>query len=213
VMVGRADNSSRQFLCRGMGANDVTACGFTLGARLGFGLHAEVFRAEAPHRRPVACRVLRRYWCTDSGARASFDAGFITLRTTPHRNIVPVIRLTTVGDRPAMLLPLAKGDLASWLHANPVDVSNERYSLKELAGDLRDGVTAFHRAGLAHGDVRAENVLVFSDPYRAVGVRLCFTDPGCPKAVSGAISHSQVADLVGLVQLIKRLTPEVAKDR
>jgi serine/threonine-protein kinase len=148
---------------------------------VGTGATAKVFLAEdVTTGARVAVKVLRRELLSDAGMKARFQREAALLWQLEHPGIVKLHRFE---DRPTegMLLVL------EWVEGTRLDVLLQQHGLEglqavELFTALASALGALHQAGIAHRDVKPENVIV-TGPAEARAVKLLdfgiarFTDP------------------------------------
>lgn len=136
--------------------------GYRLLERLGQGAFGSVFRAHDPKlERDVA---LKLTWARGN-ERDLHEAR--ALAAVKHPNVVSVHASDVVDDKVAISMELIDGSpLDAWIAGRP--------SVRAVLGVLHQigsGLVAIHAAGLEHGDVKPDNVMVTSDG-RAVLVDL-----------------------------------------
>ncbi|KAG9094520.1 hypothetical protein FRC06_010721 [Ceratobasidium sp. 370] len=91
-----------------------------------------------------------------------------TWSISTHPNILELLGLTVFHDRLAMVSPwMAYGSLLSYIHAYP---AVNRY---ELCVQIAEGLAYMHEQGIAHGDVKGDNVVVSDEGIAKL------TDFGC----------------------------------
>lgn len=127
-----------------------------LGAVLGKGGMSTVYRAT--NRRShglVACKVMHRGAGSDPMWRAQFSR---PPTVVDHPHVVPILELGECGDLLFLTMPLVSGtDLATEVAATgPMAASRALPIFHQLAAAL----TAIHRCGLMHLDVKPANVLL-----------------------------------------------------
>jgi formylglycine-generating enzyme required for sulfatase activity len=118
--------------------------------------------------RPVVLRFFPR---PTEGAGDRLEAT-IALARVSHPSISAVHRVSSLGDRPYAVLEHANGDRLDTL---PAPLSPDR--VLDLGRALAGGIAALHAEGIAHGDVRPEQIFISSQ--------------GTPQLVVG---HARVAD-------------------
>ena len=106
-----------------------------------------------------------------------------------HPNIV---RVHDVGDHDGWLysiMELCDSDLATWSRGKPWTAVLDRML------EVGRGLSSVHAAGLVHGDVKPENVLI-KDGVAKLGDFGLVTTPGCTERVSGTPGYiaPEVAD-------------------
>ncbi len=134
---------------------------FLLGERIGRGGMGEVWAArDLRLGRRVALKVVRAGRSGDRGAVARFlDEARITARLS-HPNIVTAFAAGEWGGQPWVALEFLDGDtLRNRLRAGPPGFAEA----VRLAHDIARAVEAAHAAGIVHGDLKPENVMLPSD--------------------------------------------------
>lgn len=111
------------------------------------------------HRRAV--KVLRQ----SSPSERGFVDGQPLQATLRHPNVLPVVEIVQLEDRPVLVMPLVEGPSLRALIASRSLSAGQARSL--FAGIL-DGVEAVHEAGLVHCDLKPDNVLLVRDGDRIV---------------------------------------------
>lgn len=125
--------------------------------RLGRGGTAEVWRGIAPDGREAALKVVKRELRGHAGADALLRREYDLLRTVMSPHLVKPYELLDCGGVVALALEyLPHGDLVPLLGAPP------RQWLPAF-GAVVSGLAALERHGLAHGDLKARNVLFAAD--------------------------------------------------
>jgi serine/threonine protein kinase len=150
-------------------------------ALCGRGGTAEVWHVTAPDGREAALKRLLPELRHVSTGRELLRREFALLRAVPHPALVRPLELVEHDDGPGLVLEyLPKGDLVSLLGA-PV-----RHWLPALGAVLK-ALTALHAHGVAHGDLKARNVLFAHDG----SVRL--VDLTGARAVDAPAAHGTAA--------------------
>ncbi len=126
-------------------------------ALCGRGGTAEVWLARADDGREAALKRLQPALRQHPGARECLRREFAVLRAVASVGVVVPLELVECDDGPALVLEyLPHGDLVSLL-GTPA-----RYWLAALRA-VHAGLTDLHSYGVAHGDLKARNVLVARD--------------------------------------------------
>ncbi|MCB9700225.1 MAG: serine/threonine protein kinase [Alphaproteobacteria bacterium] len=153
------------------------------------GGQARVYKVRDPSSgRTCALKVPRT---SDRAAVARLGREGAQLASVRHPNLVAVVGMVELGDRPALLLEWVEGSSLAdvlgsvWWSPDRVD---------EIALPLLSAVSALHGAGLVHRDIKAHNVVVAGSPSE--GLRPVLIDLGfargedCPR-------HTCTDDMVG----------------
>ena len=144
---------------------------FTLLSRVGFGSFGEVYRAWDPHlQREVALKLLLPGAAGSDGEYKSVLAEARALASVRHPNIVSVYGIDRHDGRVGFWTDFVRGKtLAELLRVQG------RFGFHEAALiglDVTRALSAVHRAGILHRDIKAENVM------REEGGRILLMDFG-----------------------------------
>jgi hypothetical protein len=134
-------------------AGDVLA-GFRIERLIGRGETGAVFEAtQLSLGRPVALRLIDPAYCAEEDARARLDRELREASALHHPGLVPLFEAGEWAGGRYVAMRLIRG---TNLRSHPASGSAAATVLGPVAASLE----AAHRAGLSHGAVRAENVLV-----------------------------------------------------
>jgi serine/threonine protein kinase len=131
---------------------------YEIRAPLGEGGGGQVFRAWDPRlERDVALKILHARFEHDAGRVQSFLAEARAASALNHPNIVTVYDAAVEGGTPFIVSELIDGrSLREELHRGPIGMKR----LLDLATQIADGLSAAHEAGILHGDLKPENIMV-----------------------------------------------------
>ncbi|HEV2970756.1 MAG TPA: serine/threonine-protein kinase [Pirellulales bacterium] len=129
---------------------------------LGEGALARVFRARpaaspAGHRAAYALKMLHRRWEEQSEAVALLRREAKVGRTVVHPHVIPVLA-AHLHDAPYfVVMPRLVGQtLAARLRGGPLNASTALWIARQTA----EGLSAMHRHGYLHGDVKPANIFL-----------------------------------------------------
>lgn len=101
-----------------------------------------------------------------------------------HRHVVPLVSSEILSAKIELVLPLADGDLSTYLSAyqgNREDkhASNQGNNLRKWIGCLASGLAYLHGESVRHKDIKPGNILTMGDRvlYTDFGIARDFTDP------------------------------------
>src|SRR5215831_10164196 len=131
---------------------------YEIRATLGEGGGGEVYRAWDPRlEREVALKILHERFESDPARVEAFVAEARAASALNHPNIVTVYDAAVDGDTPFIVSELIDGrPLREELSRNPLPIKR----LLDLATQIADGLSAAHDAGIRHGDLKPENIMV-----------------------------------------------------
>lgn len=138
---------------------------YYLGKHLGTGGMGVVYEGLTHDGQRVAIKVLRRDRCTDPRALRRFHDEAIVGRIVHHPNLVSVIDEDEAAGVPYLVMRPVAGE--------PLGVAIRRDGTPSFAGSISlvmqtlDALQAIHGAGIVHGDVKSDNVLVDREASRA----------------------------------------------
>src|SRR5262245_1902166 len=143
---------------------------FRIEERIGSGGFGTVFRAwDERLQRPVAVKVIDR----ENGTPRVIREAQAVARLT-HRNIATLYELATDGQRAFLVSELIEGETLRALGRRG-DLSDRLVAC--VGVDAAAALTAAHRSGVVHRDVKPENILVCEgarqrDPFGEVQAKL-----------------------------------------
>ncbi len=145
--------------------------GFTLLARVGSGGFGEVYRAWDPHlQREVALKLLLPGAVAGEAEYEAMLREARALASVRHPNIVPVHGIDRHDGRVGFWTDFVRGKTLSVLVGEQGTFGAREAALIGL--DVARALSAVHRAGLLHRDIKAENVM------REEGGRILLMDFG-----------------------------------
>jgi DNA-binding SARP family transcriptional activator/tRNA A-37 threonylcarbamoyl transferase component Bud32 len=137
--------------------------GYELRQRLGERGHGVVYRAYQPTvGREVAIKVIRPELANDPTFIRRFQAQAQLVARLEHPHIVPLYDYWREPDAAYLVMRLMKGGtLGRVLEDRRLDADE----VIDLADQIGAALQMAHRAGLVHGDIQPENVLLDADGY------------------------------------------------
>lgn len=108
--------------------------------------------------RSVAIKVMAPEWAASMPARRRFAREAQAAASVAHENVVPIYNVGADAKQPFLVMQYIPGmTLQSWVRTHgPLDSA----TILRVAGQLAEGLSAAHRRGLVHRDVKPGNVLV-----------------------------------------------------
>ena len=151
---------------------------FTLLARVGLGGFGEVYRAWDPHlQREVALKLLLPGAASGEAEYQSLLAEARALASVRHPNVVPVYGIDRHDGRVGFWTDFVQGKTLGELLRLQGRFGFHEAALVGL--DVTRALSAVHRAGILHRDIKAENVM------REDGGRILLMDFGLSALASG----------------------------
>jgi serine/threonine-protein kinase len=186
---------------------------YRLGERLGEGAVGIVLKAlRDPDGAPVALKVLRPELAPSELFVRRFEHEVRVAREVRHANLVPVIDAGVADGVRFLASPLVAGSSLGARLAGEGALAVD--DALRVSADVAAGLTALHRGGLIHRDVKPSNVLLedgralLSDFGLAKGAALTvLTKPGqlvgtpqylAPELLEGAAEASTASDVYAL---------------
>ncbi|KAL4976597.1 hypothetical protein BDW66DRAFT_166389 [Aspergillus desertorum] len=162
-----------------------SASSFSVTARLE-GLTISIPASQSDRQRTVVYKVARVGFSQDGTptpqTRPAMKAALMELYCLQHRplqthpNIVKLLGLAWGSNyfNPSHRLPVAVVEFADRGNLAQLQESSNLGSVirRRLAIDIGEGLDILHRCGIIHGDVKSENILIFSDPQKEYVAKL-----------------------------------------
>ncbi len=168
---------------------------------LGHGGMGVVFRAhDSDLQRAVAIKVLAPHWAMSAMARQRFAREAEAAASVAHENVVPIYNVDADAKLPYLVMRYIPGmTLQRWVRTHgPLSVG----TILRVAGQLAEGLSAAHRRGLVHRDIKPGNVLVGENIER-----VWITDFGLARAAD-SITLTQTGVIAGTPHY---MSPEQAR--
>ncbi|HTL33648.1 MAG TPA: serine/threonine-protein kinase [Kofleriaceae bacterium] len=180
----------------------------SLGSLLGAGGMGRVFAAEHAARR-VAVKVLHEEFGEDAAMRARLAAEGEAMWRVRHRNVVRILGQGTHDGRPYLTLEHVDGITLGTLVQREGRLSLAR--VRSIGEQILLGLSAIHRAGLVHGDMKSDNILIGAND------RVTIIDFGLARDVAAPRTADELQTLSGTPEymapeVIRGEAPGVASD-
>jgi serine/threonine protein kinase len=129
---------------------------------IGSGGMGVVYEAELAGGDRVAVKLLRREWLGDGYMIERFRTEAIAGRLVSHPNVASVFeRGETADGQPFLVMERVRGESLGMLLEREGPLAPGRAAA--IIGQILQGLDATHRAGIVHGDVKGDNVLIRSE--------------------------------------------------
>jgi serine/threonine protein kinase len=182
--------------------------GYVLRERVGEGGMGVVYKADDPHGRTVAIKLMKPHIAADPEIRRRFAREARVLSRVRGNHIAEVLDADVLAETPYVVTRYVNGpslyDVIT--HGGPLRGGD----LADLAGDLADALSSIHGAGIVHRDLKPGNVLIqdgiavvidfgiaqFVDETRWTRTGMVYGTPGyvSPEVLSGG-DVSAAADI------------------
>ena len=184
-----------------------TLASYHLLERIGAGALGEVFRArDTRHGRTVAVKRIPTVLAADDARRASLEQAAARLTAVTHPGVAMLYECASEDGQWFLAQEFVAGQpLLLVLGGHPI---HPRRAV-DLALELAEALAALHEAGLVHGDVRPESVMVTQKGHaKLLDAGLgAFTGAGAVRATAPARLGSLTPDTLPVV---RALSPEEA---
>ncbi len=163
---------------------------FDVEEKIGQGGMGIVFRGfDRSLNRPVAIKVMAPHLGANGAARKRFAREAQAAAAVVHPHVVPIYRVNSSPERPYIAMGLVDGrSLQDHVARHgPLDTKD----IVRISIQVADGLSAAHRQGLVHRDMKPANILLEKDVSRVM-----ITDFGLARAVD-EVSMTQSGCLAG----------------
>jgi len=186
---------------------------YKIVARLGRGGMGEVYAAEdAKLGRRVALKLLPAALAADAERRARLEREARAVATLTHPNIVTVYSVEQAGDVHFITMELVEGKtLTEALRGAGLPLSK----LLDYAVTLADAVTAAHRKGITHRDLKPDNVMLSDDGrLKVLDFGLAKLQDGTSLGESQTVAPTQTVTQEGkILGTVAYMAPEQAEGK
>jgi len=172
---------------------------YRLAGRLGEGGQGVVYAAHAPDGTPVALKVLRDEWASDTHARDRFAKEVAAARRVAPFCVAQVLDVDLSASPPYIVTEFVDGP--TLLEAVHDGGPRSGPALHRLAVATATALAAIHEAGVVHRDFKPANVLLGEDGPRVI-------DFGIARTVDGGNTFTG-----GIVGTPSYMAPEQFEDR
>ncbi len=130
---------------------------------LGQGAVGEVWQAQdVTLDRPVAVKVMHAALAKDAAQVARFEREARILAGLEHPNLLPVLGIGRMGERPFLVTRLLEGKtLAEAMHQRGGKLSPAEAA--RVLGEICEALGCLHAAGVVHRDLKPSNVFIGND--------------------------------------------------
>jgi predicted ATPase/predicted Ser/Thr protein kinase len=182
---------------------------YEIGTLLGAGGMGEVYRARDPRLdRTVAIKILPAELSADADHLRRFEREARSASALNHPNIVTIYELAQDGSAHFIAMELIEGQsLRQLLATGPLPI---RKTI-ELAAQIAEGLAKAHEAGIAHRDLKPDNLMITLDGFVKI------LDFGLAKVATPAEERQQTRTLSSwqtqpgtIVGTVQYMSPEQA---
>src|SRR5580700_10472345 len=182
---------------------------YEIGTLLGAGGMGEVYRARDPRLdRTVAIKILPAELSADADNLHRFEREARSASALNHPNIVTIYELAQDGSAHFIAMELIEGQtLRQLLAAGTLPIRK----VIEIAAQVAEGLAKAHEAGIAHRDLKPDNLMISSDGFVKI------LDFGLAKVATRAAEHQETLEISAwhtqpgvVVGTVQYMSPEQA---
>lgn len=182
---------------------------YEIGTLLGAGGMGEVYRARDPRLdRTVAIKILPAELSADADNLHRFEREARSASALNHPNIVTIYELARDGSTHYIAMELIEGQtLRQLLAAGTLPIRK----VIEIAAQVAEGLAKAHEAGIAHRDLKPDNLMISSDGFVKI------LDFGLAKVATRAAEHQETLEISAwhtqpgvVVGTVQYMSPEQA---
>jgi len=182
---------------------------YEIGTLLGAGGMGEVYRAHDPRLdRAVAIKILPAELSADADHLHRFEREARSASALNHPNIVTIYELAHDGSTRYIAMELIEGQTLRQLLASGTLPIRKAI---EIAAQVAEGLAKAHEAGIAHRDLKPDNLMISSDGFVKI------LDFGLAKVATRAPEQQETRELSGwqtqagvVVGTVQYMSPEQA---
>ncbi|HMQ50635.1 MAG TPA: serine/threonine-protein kinase [Anaerolineae bacterium] len=151
---------------------------YTVGALIGQGSAASVYRAYDAKDKVVALKVLSSFAASNAQIRARFQREAQAGTTLSHPGIVPVLDVGQSDNYHYLVMPLVEGE--SLMRRQVRKPALDQGTAVDVVRQIAEALDYAHRHGIVHRDIKPANVLLTPDG------RAMVTDFGIARTLNAA---------------------------
>jgi predicted ATPase len=182
---------------------------YEIGTLLGAGGMGEVYRARDPRLdRTVAIKILPAELSADADHLRRFEREARSASALNHPNIVTIYELAHDGSTHYIAMELIEGQTLRQLLASGALPIRK---VIEIASQVAEGLAKAHEAGIAHRDLKPDNLMVSGDGFVKI------LDFGLAKVATRAAEHQETREISAwhtqpgvVVGTVQYMSPEQA---
>lgn len=162
---------------------------YQLGAVVGSGGMADVYRATDPVLDRVVAIKLLRSSSSEGEERARFAAEARTLAALDHPGLVTLLDAGILDEHPYLVMQFVDGPSLSQVIRTGGPLAPARVAA--IGGQIAEALAYAHENGVVHRDVKPGNILIANDE------RALLTDFGIARLVGDTAGQTKTGDTIG----------------